>query len=216
MKLRFLGTGASGGTPGTGRSRRLESSLLVDGRPAVLIDATRHSSTQARWIDNLHRATLATLQRRSRRLGHIEARPVEPGERVTLEGVTARAVLVPHARDCPTFAWRLDHAGVVMVYASDVAALTPELRDACRGAAMLVIDGAMWGRSLFSHLRIDAVLPELCGWPVERIVVTHIGRSAPVHEDLEQHLSRLCPRALAAYDGQVVTIASLAGPDLVT
>ena len=40
-RLVFLGTGASGGTPGVGRSRRTESSLLVEGETSLLVDTTR-------------------------------------------------------------------------------------------------------------------------------------------------------------------------------
>lgn len=47
LRLRFLGTGASGGTPGSGRSARAESSaLLLDDDTRILLDAgdavTRH------------------------------------------------------------------------------------------------------------------------------------------------------------------------------
>lgn len=43
---RFLGTGAAGGTPGRGRSRRLESSLLLEGGERILIDVTRRFPQQ--------------------------------------------------------------------------------------------------------------------------------------------------------------------------
>lgn len=47
MQIEFLGTGAAGGTPGEGRSGRLESSVLVTGGgPPVLIDATRDVGSQ--------------------------------------------------------------------------------------------------------------------------------------------------------------------------
>jgi hypothetical protein len=36
----------------------------------------------------------------------------------------------------------------------------------------LVIDGAMWRRTLFSHLTIDRDLPALCRWPVNRILLS--------------------------------------------
>jgi hypothetical protein len=38
VRLRFLGTGASGGTRGEGRSRRRESSLVIGGRTVLLVD----------------------------------------------------------------------------------------------------------------------------------------------------------------------------------
>jgi hypothetical protein len=56
----------------------------------------------------------------------------------------------------------------------------------------------MWQRSLFSHLTIDRELPALCRWPVERILVTQIGRTAPPHEALERAVRSLRPKARPA------------------
>jgi ribonuclease BN (tRNA processing enzyme) len=81
------------------------------------------------------------------------------------------------------------------VYASDVARLTTGLRRFCDGAALLVIDAALWRRRIFSHLAIDEALPELCRWRVERILLTHIGRTAPPQEQLARAVAKLCPRA---------------------
>ncbi|HEX6021676.1 MAG TPA: MBL fold metallo-hydrolase [Solirubrobacter sp.] len=51
MKIRFLGTGASGGTPGAGRSRRRESSLLAEfGGTRLLVDVTRDFAEQAERV----------------------------------------------------------------------------------------------------------------------------------------------------------------------
>jgi phosphoribosyl 1,2-cyclic phosphodiesterase len=41
LRLVFLGTGASGGTPGSGRSERRESSLLIEDGGSILLDVTR-------------------------------------------------------------------------------------------------------------------------------------------------------------------------------
>lgn len=52
-RIRFLGTGAAGGTPGRGRSRRLESSLLLEGDTVALIDITRDFERQARKLERV-------------------------------------------------------------------------------------------------------------------------------------------------------------------
>jgi phosphoribosyl 1,2-cyclic phosphodiesterase len=238
-RLVFLGTGASGGTPGRGRSRRHESSLLVEHRDgALLIDATRDFVEQAARIRRLdavllthaHRdasggilalgtwarrtdrgrvpvlgapETLSALQRRAARLDHCELVPIQPRTRRQIAGWHIRALLVPHARDTrvPTYAWRLRNDTATIVYASDVAYPTTELQRFARGATVLVVDGATWHRTIFSHLRIDRDLPHLCRWSVEQIFLTQIGRSAPPHPQLEREVSRLCPRARPAYDG---------------
>ncbi|MDQ4130645.1 MAG: MBL fold metallo-hydrolase, partial [Actinomycetota bacterium] len=63
-RLVFLGTGASGGTPGSGRSLRRESSLLVRAMEAtVLIDATRHLPAQVEGVNHLDALLLTHAHR---------------------------------------------------------------------------------------------------------------------------------------------------------
>jgi len=153
-------------------------------------------------------ATIDGLERRFRRLDHCDFRPVRSGERRRSGGVELSALEVPHAREerFPTFAWRLRQGRQVLVYASDVASLTPELERFSRGASLLVIDGAMWRSQLFSHLTIDRELPRLCDWEVEQIVLTQIGRTAPPQNRLERATRRLCARARPGYDGLVLEL----------
>jgi phosphoribosyl 1,2-cyclic phosphate phosphodiesterase len=244
VRLRLLGTGASGGTPGRGRSRRLESSALVGDGATVLVDLTRDFRVQSAAIERLdavllthahrdaaggvgalrrwwrahgiaaaipvysHARTLAALESRYVRLDHCRLVPAEPGQPLRVGDFEASALEVPHAADprFPTFAWRLESAAAALVYASDVARLTPELERFSRGATVLVLDGAMWGRPLFSHLRADQALPVVCGWQVERILLTQIGRTAPAHEQLERQVRALCQRARPAWDGLELVI----------
>lgn len=244
-QLVFLGTGASGGTPGRGRTRRSESSLFVRHETVrILIDVTRHFERQSQAIDRIdvlllthahrdatgglpalrswslgrnappvtvvaHPDTIAALETRYRRLDHCRFAPATPGTHRRIGPFTVDAVEVPHARDphVPTYAWRLRSHGSSIVYASDVASLTPELQRFSQAATVLVIDGATWHRRIFTHLRIDEDLPRLCGWDVERILLTQIGRSAPSHEALARAVRGLCPRARPAYDGLVVGLS---------
>jgi len=50
MEVLFLGTGPVGGIKGKGRSKRLESSVLIDG---ILVDVTNHFKKQIKGINNL-------------------------------------------------------------------------------------------------------------------------------------------------------------------
>jgi phosphoribosyl 1,2-cyclic phosphodiesterase len=243
VRIRFLGTGASGGTPGAGRSRRRESSALVDAGQVALLDVTRDFPAQARGVERVdvalithaHRdasgglpalrewwwerssdplpvyaspETIAALRARYRRIDHCEFVPVRPGRRRRVGALAVTALTVPHARErhSPTFAWKLAARRRTAVYASDVARLTPRLRRFSGGANLLAIDGAMWRRRLFSHLTIDAELPRLSEWRVDRIVLTQIGRTAPPHEELERAVAALCPTAMPAYDGLEVRV----------
>jgi phosphoribosyl 1,2-cyclic phosphodiesterase len=243
MCLRFLGTGASGGTPGRGRSGRLESSLVVEAGVRLLIDVTRDFERQSyalgdldavllthahadacggiaqlrRWLRSREverlpvyasAATIAALERRFRRLDHCDFRRVRPGRPRRVGGLDVSALEVPHAREerFPTFGWRIRQGRRALVYASDVAWLTPRLETFSRAASLLVIDGAMWRSQLFSHLTIDRELARLCEWDVEQIVLTQIGRTAPPHDRLERAVTRLCSRARPGFDGLVLEL----------
>lgn len=245
-RLVFLGTGASGGTPGEGRSKRLESSMLATcDAGAVLVDVGRGFAARREEVGRIDAvilthghadaigglaalgdwrreqgsaplpvyaaaATIDAACRRFARLDHCDFRAVTPRERLEVAGWTVSPTLVPHARDpdrFPTYAWKLDRAGRAVVYASDLARPTPELEDHCRGVDVLVVDGATYARRIFTHLRIDVDLPQLCRWDVGRIYLTQIGRSAPVHDELVEIVRRLCPRAAPAYDGFETALA---------
>jgi ribonuclease BN (tRNA processing enzyme) len=245
MRLTFLGTGAAGGTPGTGRSRRRESSLLIESATATaLLDATSQLEQQlepATRIDaviltHAHRdaagglgalerhcrrhgrrpvllaspQAIALVERRGRRLQSLRPSAVGPGRIRRAAGLTLTAVDVPHARDARfrTYAWRVTDGRSTLVYASDVAAVEPPLARLAREAELLVIDGAMWGRTLFSHLTIDRELPALCRWPVKRILLTQIGRTAPPHDELADAVRSICAKAEPAWDGMVVELPS--------
>jgi phosphoribosyl 1,2-cyclic phosphate phosphodiesterase len=241
--LRFLGTGASGGTPGHGRSRRLESSLLVEGEVSILIDVTRHFADQSSAIRSLDAVllthahadaiggmarlrrwwqerggapipvhasaeTIEVLERRFERLDHCRLIPLRDGQRRRIGPWSITPRTVPHAREkrYRTFAWKLRGDKVQIVYASDVSKLTHALERFSRGSSILVIDGAMWQRQIFTHLTIDRALPVLCCWDVEQIVLTQIGKTAPQHETLKREVAARCARALPAYDCMAIRL----------
>lgn len=153
------------------------------------------------------RATVRAIRARYRRLDHLALEAVASGASVAWRGWRLTALEVPHAEDCTTFAWRLARGGLSIVYASDVARLTPALAALCGGCDLLVLDGAMWGRRLFSHLEIQATVPLVARWPVRRVLLTQLGRSTPAHAALDRWLRAFDPRFGAAYDGLVVELA---------
>jgi len=147
------------------------------------------------------RGTLAALRRRHVRLDHLALRAIRSRATRIWRGWRISALAVPHALDCTTYAWRLDHRSGSLVYASDVARLTPELASFSAGSDLLVIDGAMWCRKIYTHLEIQSALPVLGRWPVRRVLFTQLGRSTPPHGRLEAWLRARAPHVGAAYDG---------------
>jgi len=192
---------------------RLDAVLLTHGHR----DASGGLSALRRWWVERSNApvpvyaqeeTIVAVRRRAKRLDHCRFVPVAAGERRRLGRCTTGALEVPHARErhFPTLAWRLEAGGRTLVYASDVARLTPQLERFARGADLLVIDGAMWRRTIFSHLTIDAALPALCRWQVARIALTQIGKTPPAHGQLEREVEAICHKATPAYDGMEIEL----------
>jgi phosphoribosyl 1,2-cyclic phosphodiesterase len=155
-----------------------------------------------------HPATISAARGRNERLDTFELIPVKARDRISIGGWTFDPLDVPHARDprFPTFAWRVEKGDVTVVYAPDVAELTPALESFCDGVDVLVLDGAMWRRRIFTHLTIDDALPRACSWAVDGIWLTQIGRTAPPHDDLVREVHALCPKARPAYDGLTVRL----------
>lgn len=178
-------------------------------------DATGGIPKLARWLAGrqaapvrvlAHPGTVEALHRRHRRLDRLAFETVVPGRTRRVGPVRVQPCEVPHATDAVTYAWRLRVGDVSVVYASDVATPTPELRRFARGAALLVVDGATWRRRIPSHLRVDQDLPGLCDWDVGGILLTQIGRSAPPHPELARRVRAICPRATPAHDGLALTL----------
>jgi phosphoribosyl 1,2-cyclic phosphodiesterase len=161
------------------------------------------------------RSTVRALRARHRRLARLELRGVASGTSMPWGRGQITPLAVPHARDCTTFAWRLDIEGVAIIYASDVARLTPELASLCTGCDLLVLDGAMWRRQIFTHLEIQSTAPIVARWPVRNVLFTQLGRSTPEHAVIERWLRAFDPRFGAAYDGLELQLsASRARPSL--
>lgn len=144
-------------------------------------------------------ATIATLHTRHRRLAPLELRAVR--RPLKWRGFAIAPVVVPHARDCTTLAWRIEAGGRSLVYASDVARLGPRLAALSARCDLLVLDGATWTRRIFTHLEIQSTAPIVQRWPVRRVLFTQLGRSTPPHAELDRWLRRFDPRFGAAYDG---------------
>ena len=216
--------------------RTESSLAIADGGSTILVDVTRDFAAQARHLDTVdlvlithaHRdasggvarlarwlagrpvplwsapATIDALARRYRRLAPLELRAVRRPRR--WRDFAIAPLVVPHALDCTTLAWRIARAGRTLVYASDVARLGARLAALSAGCDLLVLDGACWKRRIFTHLEIASAARIVAGWQVGRVRFTQLGRSTPDHAELDRWLRAFDPRFGAAHDGLEITL----------
>lgn len=147
------------------------------------------------------RTTVRALRARHGALSHLVPKAVASGTTVRWRGWRITPLAIPHARDCTTFAWRLVRGATSIVYASDVARLTPALAALADRCDLLVLDGATWRRRIFTHLEVGAAAAVVARWPVGRVLFTQLGRSTPPHGTLDRWLRAVDPKLGAAYDG---------------
>ena len=98
----------------------------------------------------LNEATAEVVRSRYKRLDDCRLHLMPASRRLGLGAFTICAIAVPHPRESrfETQAWRFCCEDRSLVYASDVAYLTPELEHFCAGATVLILDGAMSRRRL--------------------------------------------------------------------
>lgn len=179
-------------------------------------DATGGILQLDRWLRSrvpawaTHR-TVEALAARHRKLVHLDVRAAVSRSPIDWQGSRFVPLLVPHARDCTTFAWRIECGGASIVYASDVARLTRPLEKLCTHCDLLVLDGAMWRRQLYTHLEIAATVRVVKHWSARRILFTQLGRSTPDHAILDRWLRDIDPRIGAAYDGLQLELGTARG-----
>ena len=245
----FLGTGPSGGVPGKGRSRRKESSALLQYKgKTILIDITSFFNEQRRLLSTVpdailithghrdatsgiaqlgrwlrgknidtpiplytHRETIARIKEKYKRLDFLSFHPLVPFRKTKLIGdIKVLPLSVFHAlreKRYPTFGYKFFlPSGKKLVYISDTSGWSKKVQKEIKGVDIIILDGAMWGRPMFSHLDMKLITPEAKDWKVGRLIFTQIGKTAPPHEKLKSELKNLWPRAEPAFDGMKISL----------
>jgi phosphoribosyl 1,2-cyclic phosphodiesterase len=98
------------------------------------------------------------------------------------------------------FGYHFDTGKRKVTYASDFKDIPPESEKYFTGNDLLIVDAAGWDKDLPTHRGAINRLPEYIAGNNERIVFTHLGRSAPPHSLAENTVQQLTSAASVAYD----------------
>jgi len=72
----------------------------------------------------------------------------------------------------------------ILTYISDTGGWDNKVQNLISGSDLLILDGAMWGKKLVSHLDIKEILSKVKNWGVGRVIFTQIGNTAPEYKEL--------------------------------
>jgi len=135
-----------------------------------------------------------------KQLQHV---PVEPGVAVTASDLELTAFTVETSSGdsaLPTYGYHFDSGKKRVTYASDVKHIPPESERFFRGNDLLVVDAAGWDKDLPTHRGALNHLADYIDGENDRVIFTHIGRSAPPHTTASSAVKRMSHRADVAYD----------------
>lgn len=138
----------------------------------------------------------------------LDLHQIKPFNKFQLGDLVITPFSVSHSiqKGFPTLGFHFSLADKKLVYVSDVANWNKKAAQLLKSADVLIIDGAMWGKKIISHLDIKKVLPKLCLWPIKKIIFTQIGHTAPRHEVLKEEVKKICSKAQPAYDGMAIKL----------
>lgn len=147
--------------------------------------------------------TIAKIKAKFKASELLDLHQIQAFKKLQLGDLIVIPILVKHSiqRGFPTLGFHFSVGDKKLVYVSDTSGWNKKAERLMKNADVLVIDGAMWGKKIASHLTIQQILPTLCKWPVKKIIFTQIGHTAPRHQILQKEIQKICPKVLPAYDG---------------
>ena len=98
------------------------------------------------------------------------------------------------------YGYHFDTGKRKITYASDFKTIPAKSERFFCGNDLLIVDGAGWDKDLPTHRGALNHLPEYVSGENERIIFTHLGRSAPPHSMAEHLVRQQASTAAVAYD----------------
>lgn len=157
-----------------------------------------------KWADEditLHapKAFFKELNERYGPFERLKHNVVKPGETVKSGDLMITPFRV-ETTGADTFGYKLDTGKKQVCYLSDVKGIPEESEQYLRDNDILVIDAAGWDKDLPTHRGALNHLEAYGSLGNERIVFTHIGRSAPPHSEASTIVKRMNYTAEVGFD----------------
>ena len=130
----------------------------------------------------------------------LEHQNLVPGEAKGIGDLELTAFPLITRKGTPTFGYHFETGKKRVCYASDVKQIPEESLEFFKNNDILVIDGAGWDKDLPTHRGILNHVHDYAAWGNDRLVFTHIGRSAPPHSEASMMVRRMCQSAEVAFD----------------
>ena len=150
-------------------------------------------------------------------------RVFNPRKNFSVAGVKIEPFFVPHSLTAPMTGFRFPEDN--LVYVPEIGAFTKDLKNAVRGADLVIADGSSLKRDiktrrLQQHKSILKQLSFFRPLNIKFVVFTHIGHESQMpHEQLEMYVDREakrmgCPFQVAiAWDGMKITVGEESGTE---
>lgn len=134
------------------------------------------------------------------KIKHQAAEHLESVEVGDLQVTPFRLETTPGPDALPNYGYHFDNGKKQICYASDVKIIPEDSARFFTGNELLVIDAAGWDKDLPTHRGALNHIHSYVEGKNERIIFTHIGRSAPPHTQASATVRRICHVADVAYD----------------
>ena len=156
--------------------------------------------------------TIKHIKKKFRQLDFLEFHSLKSFKFFQLFDIKIVSFKVKHSiqKGFPTLGFKFYFSdGYKLTYISDTGGWNDKVQNLIFGSDLLILDGAMWGKKLISHLDIKEITSKAKKWGIKKLIFTQIGRTAPPYEILKKELRKIWPvspspggpNVLSAYDG---------------
>jgi phosphoribosyl 1,2-cyclic phosphodiesterase len=161
----------------------------------------------------MHEATFDTLRKKYGNIPLVKF--LKPNKRVALGDIGVFPFLFSHAiiqkTHYPTFGFIFFHKKkrivIIPDYILDYQSIIENAINYIRGCDLLVTNGSTWKKPQFGGVSTairNVIMAKK--WKVKKVILTHIGHTAPTHDKANQEIKKIWSKAEIAYDGMEVRI----------